>query len=91
MASDHVAALQHTGMSVYIYLMLSAGISRLGEKYNFNREINNIRISRERVMIPVTDAGESDYEYMEQYAKNMMLRKYKQYLSFLDSKDKQSK
>ena len=87
-ASDHVTALQRTGMSANVYLMLSALISRLGEKYNFNREINDIRISRERVMVPVTDSGEPDYEYMEQYAKNMMLRKYKQYLTFLDSKDK---
>lgn len=89
-ASDHVTALQRTGMSANVYLMLSALISRLGEKYNFNREINDIRISRERVMVPVTDSGEPNYEYMEQYAKNMMLRKYKQYLTFLDSKDKQS-
>lgn len=29
-----------------------------------------------------------DYEYMEQYAKNLMLRKYKQYLDYLDSKEK---
>lgn len=86
-ASDHVTALQRTGMSANVYLMLSALISRLGEKYNFNREINDIRISRERVMVPVTDSGEPDYEYMDQYAKNMMLRKYKQYLSYLDQKE----
>lgn len=83
-ASDHVTALRRTGLSANTYLALSALISRLGEKYNFNREINDIRISRERIMIPVTDSGEPDYKYMEQYAKNMMLRKYKQYLDFLE-------
>ena len=36
-------------------------------------------------MLPVTDFGEPDYEYMEQYAKNMMLCKYQQYLTFLDA------
>lgn len=41
-----------------------------------------------RIMLPVTDDGTPDYEYMEQYAKNLMLRKYKQYLSYLDSKEK---
>ncbi len=35
-------------------------------------------------MLPVTDVGEPDYEYMEQYSKNMMLRKYKQYLEFVN-------
>jgi hypothetical protein len=34
-------------------------------------------------MLPVTDSGEPDYAYMEQYAKNMMLHKYQQYLMFL--------
>lgn len=31
-----------------------------------------------------TDTGEPDYAYMEQYSKNMMLRKYKQYLEFIN-------
>ena len=37
-------------------------------------------------MLPVTDSGEPDYEYMEQYSKNMMLRKYRQYLTFLQQR-----
>lgn len=41
-----------------------------------------------RIMLPVTGDGTPDYEYMEQYAKNLMLRKYKQYLAYLDSKEK---
>ena len=35
-------------------------------------------------MLPVTDAGRPDYEYMEQYIKNMMLHKYEQYLGFIE-------
>ena len=38
-------------------------------------------------MLPIDNAGEPDYEYMEQYVKNMMLRKYQQYLAFLDRSD----
>ena len=34
------------------------------------------------------DSGEPDYEYMEQYVKNMMLRKYRQYLTYLDRQSK---
>ena len=37
-----------------------------------------------QVMLPVTDEGKPDYKYMEQYAKNMMLKKYEQYLAFID-------
>lgn len=53
-------------------------------KYTYGHMGNKDSIKRERIMLPVNDSGEPDYEYMEQYAKNMMLRKYKQYLAFLE-------
>lgn len=31
-------------------------------------------------MLPVTPEGEPDYEYMEQYAKNVMKKLYERYL-----------
>ena len=40
------------------------------------------RMKTLELMLPVTDSGKPDYGYMEQYAKNMMLRKYRQYLAF---------
>lgn len=42
------------------------------------------RMKRLEIMLPVTDAGMPDYKYMEQYTKNMMLKKYEQYLAFID-------
>lgn len=59
-------------------------IQQTCSKYNYGHMGNKDSIKRERVMLPVTDAGNPDYEYMEQYAKNMMLRKYEQYLAFID-------
>lgn len=34
-------------------------------------------------MIPVNDKEEPDYEYMEQYIKNLMIKKYNQYLNYI--------
>lgn len=42
------------------------------------------RMKKLNVMLPVNDSGEPDYEYMEQYAKNMMIRKYRQYIAYLE-------
>jgi len=39
---------------------------------------------KSKILLPVSDDGKPDYKYMEQYAKNMMLRKYEQYLAFID-------
>lgn len=82
-ASDHVTALKTEGLSKYCYLFMTAVIEKQGSNFNFNREINDARIKNMQIMLPVTDSGEPDYEYMEQYSKNMMLRKYRQYLSFI--------
>lgn len=85
-ASDHVTALKTEGMSKYCYLFMTALIEKQGSNFNFNREINDARIQNMQVMLPVNDPGEPDYEYMEQYSKNMMIKKYKQYLAFMDRK-----
>ena len=53
-------------------------------KYTYGHMGNKDSIKRERIMLPIDDSGKPDYEYMEQYAKNMMLRKYKQYLEFVN-------
>ena len=56
-------------------------------KAKFNWGGNGATLKRMKMldlMLPITDSGEPDYEYMEQYAKNMMLKKYKQYLAYLD-------
>ena len=59
--------------------------SKFGYLYKFNGE----RMAKQRLLVPVNDVGEPDYAYMEQYAKNMMLRKYKQYLAFLDARERE--
>lgn len=83
-ASDHVTSLKREGTSKFMYLFLATTIERQGSNFNFNREINDARIKKMQVMLPVTDGGRPDYEYMEQYVKNMMLHKYEQYLAFIE-------
>ena len=78
-ASDHVTHLKNDDYSKYVYLFISCLTNRLSEKYNFNREINDLRISREKIMLPVDDNDLPDYLYMTQYIKNMMFVKYGKY------------
>lgn len=83
-ASDHVTHLKHKYMDEYVYLFITTIVSRLSEKYNFNREINDKRISREKILLPVNKDGLPDYEYMSQYTINMKYKKLKQYLDYLE-------
>ncbi len=81
-ASDHVTKLERSNFTKYIYLFLAAIIKRLEEKYSFNREINDTRISKEILMLPVDKNGNPDWNYMEQYTKNIMNLKLNSYLNF---------
>ena len=83
-ASDHVTILRSANLNEYSYLFLSAQLDKLSEKYSFNREINDIRIRREKIMLPVNDAGEPDFKYMEAFVKNLMASQYRRYLKYLD-------
>lgn len=84
MALDsHVTALVPLiDMSAFVMLFIAKCISGLHGFFGHGLSISNPRAKRLRIMLPVTDSGESDYKYMEQYSKNMMLRKYRQYLTF---------
>lgn len=86
MALDtHVTALMpRFDMSMFAMLFIAECISGLHGFFGHGLSISNPRAKRIRIMLPVTDSSEPDYEYMEQYSKNVMLRKYQQYLAFID-------
>lgn len=81
-ASDHVTHLKNEEYTMYVYLFIATMTRRMSEKYNFNREINDLRISKERILLPTTGGGSPDYEYMEQYVKAIMHRKLNEYLDY---------
>ena len=81
-ASDHITHLKNLKNTKYSYLFTATLLNRLSQKYNFNREINDKRISNEIIILPITSDGKPDYIYMEQYTKNLMLRKYCEYLDY---------
>ena len=70
-ASDHVTALKSERMSRYVYMFIALMTRRLEEKYSFNREINEARINREKVILPVDDAGSPDWAFMEEYMRGV--------------------
>ena len=82
-ASDHVTALQNKDFSKGVYLFLSSVIKRLEEKYSFNREINDARISRETVILPVDTTGNPNWQYMEDYVKRLELEQIENILEYI--------
>lgn len=83
-ASDHVTHLKNERYNKYHYLFIASIMNRLSQKYNFNREINDNRISREKIMLPIDTKGNLDLDFMEQYIKereSQLIQKYKDFLT----------
>lgn len=66
-ASDHVTQLNRDGLDKYAYLFLAPMVQRLSEKYSFNREINDERIKREKILLPVNNDGQIDFKFMSSF------------------------
>lgn len=82
--------LLHHEDNEYVLLFFKAIVMQQRTKYSYGYKFKEKRMLRQKMMIPVDDNGEPDYAYMEQYAKNMMLRKYEQYLAFLSGKEEKA-
>lgn len=74
---------RHYEDNKFILLFFVSIFAQQRSKYGYGYKFKEQRMLRQKLMIPVNDSGEPDYEYMEQYSKNLMLRKYRQYLTFL--------
>lgn len=82
-ASDHITHCKNSDMAPDQYLALASLISaKLTEKYSFCREITDLRISREKIMLPVDDAGNPDFVYLEQYVKDLRSKLIFRYLEY---------
>lgn len=79
-ASDHVTKLENKHFNKYTYLFIATLVERLSEKYSFNREINDTRIKKEKVLLPINEVGNPDYEFMELYMKVIEYNKLIDYI-----------
>lgn len=70
----------------FALLFFATVIRQQKPKYSYGYKFKEQRMKRQKLLVPIDDSGEPDYAYMEQYAMNMMLAKYEQYLAFLDRK-----
>ena len=86
--ADHVTQCFRLDASPQQYLFLSTIVTKaLMGKYGFSHEIKDTVLVRERVLLPVTDSGQPDYDFMESLGKKILLNKYSQYLAFLKGKE----
>ena len=84
MFSDDVKRLhlKNTDDGKYILLFCGMMIRKQKIKYTYGYKFNGNRMARQKILLPITNDGNPDYEYMTQYAKIVVFRKYKKYLEY---------
>lgn len=82
-ASDHVTKLKNGLFNKYVYLFIVTVANRLSEKYSFNREINDKRLKREKIMLPIDKNDQPDYAFMETYMKSVEKRVLMRYGAYM--------
>lgn len=77
--------LRSCKMNKYLGLFLSQMIKNQGICFAYARKWRPSRMVHSCVMLPVNDNNEPDYEFMEECGRQMMAKKYIQYLKYLES------
>ena len=83
-ASDHVTSLQLSKGNAAVYKFISVILERMKDKYSFNREINDLRIQREKIILPIDKNGNPNWTYMENFINNIEQKQIKNVLKYLD-------
>ena len=74
--------LKNVDDNKYILLFCSIMIRKQKNKYTYGYKFNGKRMAKQKILLPTTDAGKPDYAFMEDYVKELMLKKREQYLGY---------
>lgn len=69
-------------VSEYTLKFIATSLKAHKSKYSYSFTINSTRLKRQKIMLPVNQNLEPDYEYMEQYIKNITYKKLSNYLNY---------
>ena len=68
--------------NMHVLLFMKVAILMQKKKFGYLYKFNADRMAHTHIMLPVTDDGEPDYDFMELFGKSLMRSKYEQYLAY---------
>ena len=69
----------------YLYLFIKAIILKQKVKYRYAYKFNEKRMRRQIIMLPATNDGKPNYNYMSAVGKDLMEKKYIEYIAYSNS------
>lgn len=72
--------------NAYVFLFMKSIIMQQKNKYSYGYKFNERRMLRQLLLVPVDDNDEPDYQFMEDYMKELMVAKRKQYQEYVEQR-----
>jgi hypothetical protein len=79
--SNDCRKLRLKSPSKHVGIFISQQITRQKGKYGYGYKMGTARLKRQKIMLPVNDQNEPDYDYMENYMKQLEYKKLNEYLT----------
>lgn len=67
-------------MTECVGLFIATCINQQKDKFDYRKQVREKILKRFRVTLPVTNTGDPDYDFMDQYMKELLFKKYFDYL-----------
>ena len=71
--------------SEFTSLFITQVIRMQNKAFSYSRKLGTGRLESLKIMLPVTADGQPDYIFMEDFGRRLMLKKYRQYLRYLEN------
>ena len=78
--------LKHYEDNKLVLLFIGVVIRQQKVKYQYAYKFNEQRMRRQSILLPVNDSGEPDYKFMEDYIRDLMTAKQKQYRQYVEKR-----
>ena len=78
--SNDCRKLRLKNSSKHIGIFISQQITRQKGKYGYGYKMGTARLKRQKIMLPINDQNEPDYDFMENYMKRLEYKKLSEYL-----------
>ncbi len=85
-ATSDISVGYNPNLNKNIGFFITTVADKVRGKYNFGYKRSAKRLKKEKIMLPINENKEPDYEYMENYTKKLELHKLKNYLDYKTKK-----
>ena len=72
--------------NIYVGIFVATAITMQSKSFSYSRKLGTGRANKLQIMLPVTDEGKPDFQFMEDYVRELMSSKREQYRQYIEKR-----